>query len=68
MKTLLASVVVLAGLMLWCGGCATPAYSAHERQQLINRNQSYEFAQAVDDWDSFWLTRPASHLTIWHVQ
>ena len=70
MKTLfsLSLAVVLAGLALTSTGCATPAYSAHERQQIINRNQSYEWAQAVDDWDTFWLSRPASRLTIWHVQ
>ena len=68
MKTLLAAVVVLGGLAMFSGGCASPAYSAHERQQIINRNQGYEYAQAVDDWDHFWLSRPASHMTIWNVQ
>lgn len=49
-------------------GCATPAYSAAERNKMISRTWGYEARQAVDDWDSFWLLRPPSRLTIWHVR
>ena len=68
MKTLLALALLLTGLALTSSGCATPAYSANERQHIINRNQNYEYAQVVDDWDSFWLSRPASRMTLWNVQ
>jgi hypothetical protein len=68
MKSLLAAVVILSGLALTSGGCATPAYSGHERAQLIGRNWGYEWAQAQDDIDNALLLRPASHMTIWHVQ
>jgi hypothetical protein len=49
-------------------GCATPAYSPKERDKMISRTWNYEGRQAVDDWDSFWLLRPPSRLTIWHVR
>lgn len=69
--TLLALSV--AGLLL--SGCArpfelgyTPAYTARERDRQIARNWDYDGKQLVDDWDSFWLLRPASGLTIWNVQ
>ena len=49
-------------------GCATPAYSAHERGQLIARNWDFEWKQAQDDIDHLLLLRPASRLTIWHIR
>lgn len=49
-------------------GCATPAYSATERNKMISRTWNYEGRQAVDDWDEFWMLRPPSRLTIWHVR
>jgi hypothetical protein len=49
-------------------GCATPAYTAQERNQMIARNWDYEIKQASDDWDSVLLLRPASRLTIWNVR
>ena len=67
MKKLLA-LLLLAGLSTSSIGCATPAYSAGERHQLIARNWDYEFKQAADDWDSLLLLRPASAMTIWHVR
>jgi len=54
--------------LLLAGGCATPGYSASERSQLIQRDFDYNGGQMIDDWDSFWLLRPASHLTTWSVQ
>jgi hypothetical protein len=67
---LLALFGLLAGSMLLttATGCATPGYSAEERNQQITRNQDYEFKQLVDDWDHIWLLRPASSLTTWNVQ
>lgn len=40
MKALKFGLLVLVGSMLsgTLGGCATPAYSAHERWQMIGRN------------------------------
>jgi hypothetical protein len=65
----LAMLVLAAGSILSFGtGCATPAYSAQERNQQIARNWDYESRQMVDDFDSVLLLRPASRLTIWHVQ
>ena len=68
----LLSLVTVASLV---GGCArpwelgyTPAYTNKERDQQIARNWDYEGKQLVDDWDSFWLLRPASSLTLWNVQ
>jgi hypothetical protein len=62
-------------LTLAGGGCArpgefgwTPAYSAHERGQLIARNWDYEGKQSQDDLDHALLLRPASGLTIWDVR
>ncbi len=64
----IALLLLVAGTASLTTGCATPAYSAKEREALIRRNREYEFRQAVDDWDSFWLLRPASRLTIWNVR
>lgn len=63
-----ALFVLLAGVMVLSSGCRTPAYTASERHAQISRNWQYERRQAVDDWDHFWLLRPASRLTIWNVQ
>ena len=52
----------LLSILLACG-CATPAYSAAERSQMIQRDFDYNGKQAVDDWDDLFLLRPASHLT-----
>jgi len=72
MKVLaLLSLVFLSSLMAGCGQNrwgSTPAYTASERDQQIARNWNYEGGQMVDDWDSFWLLRPASTLTIWNVR
>ena len=64
----LALMVLLAGLTAFSSGCATPAYSANERAQMIARNWDYEWKQAQDDIDHALLLRPASQLTIWHVR
>jgi hypothetical protein len=74
MKTVICALVGAAAMM--CGGCsmffssgfATPAYSGHERGQLIARDQNYEWRQAQDDIDHVLLLRPASSLTIWNVR
>ena len=65
MKTLFA--LLLIGFAL-TSGCATPAYSGHERFQMITRNMNYEGKMINDDIDSLLLLRPASRLTIWHVR
>ena len=71
-KRLVLKRLVLCGLlpagMFSMTGCATPAYSPTERDKLISRSMRYEGRQAVDDWDEFWLLRPPSRLTIWHVR
>lgn len=59
---------MLAGMMASMTGCATPAYSAVERDKQISRTWRYESRQAVDDWDELWLLRPPSRLTTWHVR
>ena len=63
-------LALLSGCMFLSTGCVfrTPAYSAKERSAMINRTWRYDARQAVDDWDSFWLLRPPSRLTIWHVR
>ena len=73
MKLMVLLVLGMMGMLL--SGCArpgelgyTPAYTARERDQQIARNWDYEGKQLVDDWDSFWLMRPASGLTLWNVQ
>ena len=64
--------VVLCGLLATglfsMTGCATPAYSAQERDKMISRTWGFEAKQAVDDWDEFWLLRPPSRMTVWHVR
>jgi hypothetical protein len=69
MKSLVA-LFVLCGAMLLCGtGCfATPAYSGHERAQMIGRNWGYEGKMISDDIDTLLLLRPSTRLTIWHVR
>ncbi len=59
---------LLAALAASMTGCATPAYSARERDKMIARTWRYEYRQAVDDFDEFWLLRPPSRMTIWHVR
>ena len=59
---------LLAGGLASMTGCATPAYSPQERDKMISRTWHYDMRQAVDDWDSFWLLRPPSRMTIWHVR
>ena len=65
---LIALLALLSGCMFLSTGCATPGYSATERNNLIHRSQRYEARQAVDDWDSFWMLRPPSQLTHWNVR
>ena len=64
----LAVCVLLAAGASSVTGCATPAYSARERDKMISRTWRYDQRQAVDDWDEFWLLRPPSRLTQWHVR
>jgi hypothetical protein len=71
----LARFGAMCGLAILAAGCArpfeigwTPAYSARERNQQIARNWDYEGKQAVDDFDSAMLLRPASRMTIWNVR
>lgn len=73
MKLAVLLLLSVSGMLL--SGCArpgelgyTPGYSAKERDQQIARNWDYDGKQLVDDWDSFWLMRPASSLTIWNVR
>jgi hypothetical protein len=61
-------LALLSGCMFLSTGCATPAYSAQERDAMLARTRRYEARQAVDDWDKIWLLRPPSRLTIWHVR
>ena len=71
MKRLATQLVlcgVLAGGLFSMTGCATPAYSALEREKMIGRGWRYDMRQAVDDWDDLWLLRPPSRMTIWHVR
>ena len=69
MKTFTLLTTLMAGLLLLGStGCQTPAYSSQERFQMIGRNWGYEYEQINDDVDTFWLLRPATELTVWHVQ
>jgi len=68
MKTLALLTALMVTLSSFSTGCQTPGYTAQERFQLIGRNWGYEWEQLNDDVDSFFLLRPASHLTIWNVQ
>ena len=68
MNKFVTALVLLAGGLMTSGGCATPAYSGHERFQMISRNINFEGAQAMDDMDSLLLLRPAGRLTIWHIR
>ena len=67
MKTL-ALIGLLSGAMFLTVGCATPGYTAQERNQQIARNWDYEIKQASDDFDHLLLLRPASRLTVWNVR
>ena len=69
MTTRLALLAVLGlSVVGTTTGCATPAYTAQERNALIARNWDYESKQITDDVDSILLLRPASRLTIWNVR
>jgi uncharacterized lipoprotein YajG len=65
---LVALLTLLAGSMLLMTGCATPGYSAQERNQQVARDMDYDLRQATDDFDHLMLLRPASRLTIWNVR
>lgn len=67
MKTF-AILAMLCGSVFLAGGCATPAYSASERAQLIGRGWGYEYAQMQDDIDHALLLRPPGVMTIWNVR
>ena len=64
----IVSIALLTGMLSVLTGCATPGYSAHERNQMIARNWDYEIKQASDDFDHLLLLRPASRLTAWNVR
>ena len=68
MKKSLVAVLLLAAASITSTGCATPAYSGHERAQMIARNMNFEGKQINDDIDSLLLLRPAGRLTIWHIR
>jgi hypothetical protein len=61
---LIVSATILTGL---ASGCATPAYSAKERANMIGRNWDMEWKMAQDDIDHALLLRPTSLLSKWHV-
>lgn len=65
----LAMYVLLAGALLSCGGCVgSPGYTGVERNRVIARTWSYEFGQAVDDFDHVLLLRPPGNMTAWNVR
>jgi hypothetical protein len=66
MKTICLLMIVAASFV--STGCATPAYSGHERWQMITRNWGFEYRQINDDIDHLLLLRPSSRLTIWHIR
>ena len=68
MKKSLIAVVLLLTAMCSTGCLSTPAYSGHEREQIVSRNIHFEGGQIQDDLDSIWLRRPASRLTIWNIR
>jgi hypothetical protein len=49
-------------------GCATPVYSAKERDRQIARNWRWEALQITDDVDHALLLRPMGHLTVWELR
>ncbi len=65
---LLPLIALLIASTLFTAGCATPAYSARERDQMIARNWDFERKQIIDDFDSIMLLRPASRMTIWNIR
>ncbi len=78
MKSVLMAIVAVATLS-YGFGCVpaklgrnefldTPAYSANERGNMIERNWDYEGKQMQDDIDHALLLRPASHMTIWNLR
>ena len=79
-RSAIRGVLLLAGAVstaIASSGCqsgrpidfgSTPAYSSHDRHAMIWRNWNYEGAQAVDDWDSLMLLRPAGRMSPWHVR
>jgi hypothetical protein len=60
--------VLLCGLSLGTVGCNGVGYTAHERHQQIARNWDLEGRMLTDDFDSFFLLRPVSQLSLWHVR
>ena len=65
-KVLLLGLVTL--FVATSGGCYTPAYTPDERSAQINRNADYKGKQMIDDFDSVFLLRPSTHLTIWDLR
>jgi hypothetical protein len=63
-----ALLAMLAGGLMFTGGCETPAYSTQERAALIGRNWGFEYEQINDDVDTLLLLRPSGHLSEWDIQ
>ena len=65
---LIVLLALLSGCVFLSTGCATPAYSAQERNKMIVRTWRYDQRQSVDDFDTLLMLRPPSRLTVWHVR
>lgn len=63
-------LLLLLGLVLslTAAGCATPAYSASERNAQILRSWDYSFKELTDDFDNALLLRPSDHQSIWDLR
>jgi hypothetical protein len=64
----LALLMLVITMLVQLTGCATPAYTAKERNQQILRNWAWEGAQITDDIDHALLLRPMGHLTAWNLR
>jgi hypothetical protein len=61
-------IVLLVLLSATLVGCATPVYTAKERDRQISRNWHWELLQITDDVDHALLLRPMGHLTVWELR
>ena len=64
----IASVLLLVGMGLGIGGCASPAYTGGENVSRILRTWDYENKQMIDDLNYEAMLMPPSRSTTWNLR
>lgn len=64
----LASLLLLVGMGLGIGGCASPAYTGGENLARIGRTWDYENKQMIEEVNYELMLMPPSRSTIWNLR